>query len=34
MVSKSVIKTVIENSDLQKSLQRNAEVNLGFTFVD
>jgi hypothetical protein len=34
MASKSVIKSVIENSGFQKSLQINGEVNPEFTFVD
>jgi hypothetical protein len=34
MASKSVIKSVIENSGFQKSLQINGEVNPEFTFID
>ena len=34
MASKSVIKSVIENSDFQKSLQIKATVDIEFMFVD
>jgi len=34
MHSKSVMKSVIENSGLQKSLKTKGEVNPEFTFVD